>query len=84
MKTNTDIKNIPRIEFKSELNEIENIEKENKSKRRLLKCNICGTQSESKTKLQSHVCLSNGLFGKECGFLAESTLTWKSNNEYSH
>ena len=56
-----------------------------KSESGLLKCKQCGFQSESKSKLQSHVCSGNNdLTCKECGFLAGSTITWKRHNRFSH
>ena len=56
-----------------------------KSESGLLKCNQCGCQSESKSKLQSHACSGNNdLICKECGFLAGSTITWKRHNRFSH
>ena len=74
--------NEPGVTYFSEPVKQEHIE--NKSEIILMKCSFCGNQSESKTELKNHVCSSNDLFCKDCGFLAGSTLTWKRHIEYSH
>ena len=79
-----DIINRPGQILQSGSDKAKSINIETMSKIRLVKCNQCGTQSESKTKLKNHVCFSNDLFCKECGFLAGSAVTWKRHMEYSH
>ena len=79
-----DIKNFQGITHPSEQVKQDNIDLEIKSEIMSMKCSFCWNQCESETNLQNHVCSSNDLFCKECGFLAGSPKTWKSHIKYSH